>query len=388
LPLRILIDANPVIHGERAVRRNSRNLIEHLLKRNSGIEYILFYHDWRDNRESRISLVPHGIHREYVCRLPGRVYEWSWRHLSRPVVESFVSPIDLIYGTDLIFPPSRQAIAMSTLRGAVYLIAPELTPPGHADTLKRALHYALKESDYFLAVSNQTKQDFVKYLDLPQNRIFVSSHGVDPGMRRLDDRELVKRTLQDRFQLRNPYILNVGVLSHNKNIIRMIKAFMLITSENPDLMLVLAGPFENAHHDAVSLVKKTVLEHRVRFLGLLSPDGDDLLYLYNGAEVLLHPSLFEGWTAPPLEAMACGIPVVASNASSIPETCGNAAYFIDPLNIDSIAQGVRSVLLNADLRRSMIEKGYRRVKECQWSDSASRLEDIFNELILLGRWRK
>lgn len=383
--MRILIDANPVIHGERAVQRNSRNLIDHLVRRDSDIEYILFYHDWRGNRNPRIALPTGGIHREFVCRLPGELLEWSWRHYSWPAVESLVGSVDLVYGTDLIFPPARRSLTMSTLRGIVYLAAPELTSPGHAESLSRALDYAMRESDYYLAVSEQTKRDFMNYLNLPEDRIRVSPHGVDPHMHRVEDRGVVRSVLQERFQLIKPYLLYVGAISHNKNILRLVEAFALISTEFPDLTLVLAGPFENAYDEAVRYVKEKGLEDSVRFLGPVSPEGDDINHLYNGAEVLIHPSLYEGWVAPPVEAMACGIPVVASNASSIPETCGGAALLVDPLNIESIAQGIREVLDDRPIRKSLIESGFRRVKECQWSDSAARLEGIFRELIQSGK---
>ncbi|MFA4909861.1 MAG: glycosyltransferase family 1 protein [Desulfobacteria bacterium] len=383
--MRILIDANPVIHGERAVQRNSRNLIDHLVKRESDIEYILFYYSWRGTRNSMIAIPTGRGHREFVCRLPGRLLEWSWRHYSWPAIESFVGAVDLVYGPDLVFPPARRAITMSTLHGIVYVAAPELTTPGHAEPLRRALDYAMRESDYYLAVSEQTKRDFMNYLNLPANRIRVSPHGVDPHMHRVEDRELVRSILRERFQLTKPYLLYVGALSSNKNILRLVEAFAFISTEFPDLTLVLAGPFENAYDEAVRSVREKGLENRVRFLGPVSPEGDDIMHLYNGAEVLIHPSLYEGWVAPPLEAMACGIPVVASNVSSIPETCGGAALLVDPLNIGSIAQGIRDVLDNLPLRQSLIERGFRRVKECQWSDSAARLEGIFRELIQSGQ---
>jgi glycosyltransferase involved in cell wall biosynthesis len=274
---------------------------------------------------------------------------------------------------------------MSTFHGIVYWVAPELTTPGHAELLSRALNYAMRESDYFLAVSEQTKQDFMNYLNIPADRIRVSPHGVDPHMHRVEDRKLVGYVLRERFQLTKPYLLYVGALSRNKNILRLVEAFALISTEFPDLTLVLAGPFENAYDEAVRTAREKGLENRVRFLGPVSPEGDDITHLYNGAEVLIHPSLYEGWVAPPLEAMACGIPVVASNVSSIPETCGGAALLVDPLNIGSIAQGIRDVLSDPQLRQSLIERGFRRVKECQWSDSAARLEGIFRELIQSGQ---
>ena len=383
--MRILIDANPVIHGERAVQRNSRNLIDHLVKRDSDVEYILFYYDWRGNRNPRIDLPTGGIHREFVCRLPGRLLEWSWRHYSWPAVESLVGSVDLVYGTDLVCPPARRPVTMSTLRGIVYWAAPELTTPGYVEPLRRALDYAMRESDYYLAVSEQTKRDFMNYLNLPADRIRVSPHGVDPRMHRVEDRKLVRSVLRERFQLIKPYLLYVGALSHNKNILRLVEAFALISKEFPNLTLVLAGPYENAYDESVRSAREKGLENRVRFLGPVSHEGDDITHLYNGAEVLIHPSLYEGWTAPPLEAMACGIPVVASDVSSIPETCGGAALLIDPLNVGSIAEGIRNVLHNPQLRQSLIERGFRRVNECCWSDSAARLERIFRELIRSGK---
>lgn len=383
--MRILIDANPVIHGERAIRRHSRNLINHLLDRDSGIAYILFYYDWRRNRNPRIEIPAERGHREFVCRMPGRFMEWAWRRYSWPPIESFVGTVDLLYGPDLVFPPARRAITMSTLHGIVYITAPELTTPSHAKSLRRALDYAMRESDYFLAVSEQTKQDFMNHLNLPADRIRVSPHGVDPRLHRLENRELLRSVLWERFRLTKPYLLYVGALSRNKNILRLVDAFAMISTDFPDLTLVLAGPFENAYDEAVRSTREKALENRVRFLGPVSPEGDDITHLYNGAEVLIHPSLYEGWVAPPVEAMACGTPVVAANASSIPETCGGAALLVDPLNIESIAQGIRDVLNNHTLRQSLIERGFRRVKECQWSDSAARLEGIFRELIQSGQ---
>lgn len=383
--MRILIDANPVIYGERAVRRHSRNLIDQLVKRESDIEYILFYYSWRGTRNLMIAIPTGRGHRKFVCRMPGRFMEWAWRNYSWPTIESFVGAVDLVYGPDLVFPPARRAITMSTLHGIVYITAPELTTPGHAESLRRALNYAMRESDYFLAVSEQTKRDFMNYLNLPADRIRVSPHGVDPRMHRVEDRELVRSALRERFQLIKPYLLYVGALSHNKNILRLVEAFATISTEFPDLTIVLAGPFENAYDEAVRSAREKGLENRVRFLGPVSPEGDDITHLYNGAEALIHPSLYEGWVAPPIEAMACGTPVVAANASSIPETCGDAAFLVDPMNIEAIAQGARNVLSDPQLRQSLIERGFRRVKECQWSDSAARLEGIFKEIIQSGK---
>lgn len=383
--MRVLVDATPLVHGERAVRRNSRNLLMHLVERSGEVEYVLFYNDWRNNSTFHIHLPEAGPHSEYVFRLPGRFIEWSWQKFSLPAIEHFVGNFDLVYGTDLFFPPSRRAVTMTTLRGIAQVVVPDLLMASHASSLNRALNYALKHSDYFLAVSEHTKREIVEILKIDPDRVRVSAHGVDPQMRKIKDHYLVKKTIETRFGLDRPYVLYVGAISHIKNILRIIDAYSMLRSSVPDIPMVLAGPFENAYSEAVSLVDKLGLARQVKFLGSVSPDTDDLVYLYNGAKLLLYPTLHEGWTAPPLEAMACGVPVIASNCSSIPETCGGAARLVDPLSVEAISKEAVSLLKDDDLRASMIERGFRRVEECQWSRSAQRLEAIFKELVALGR---
>ena len=383
--MRVVVDATPVAYGERAVQRNAENLILHLLTGNGGIDYVIFSLDWRRKIRAHIELPEGSPHR--LCRIPvpGRLLEWSWRHFSCPTIEHMVGQAELVYGTDLLFPPSRRAVTLGTLRGIAYRVLPNLIHPVQRETLECALQYTLRESDYLLVVSHHTKQEAMDFLQVPEHRIKVSPHGVDPRMQRLQDRATVRATLSERHGVERPYLLYVGAISQIKNVLRLVEAFALISSKFPEVELVLVGPADNAYRGARLLAKACGLETRVRFLGSLPPHGHDLVCLYNGAELLIVPSLYEGWTAVPLEAMACGVPVVASDLSSIPETCGGAALFVDPLRAESIAEGAMQVLTDGSLRETLVKRGFERVAACQWSYSAKRLEAIFRELVASGR---
>jgi len=388
--MRIAIDATPVIHGERAVRRNSRNLIQSLLALDTpGVEYVLFYLDWRGNKPGRIHLPQNGHHREYVCRLPWRIIGRSWNALAWPPIESMLGEVDLLYGLDLHFPPTRNAMTMTTLRRIACVSVPHLCAPDQVRGLRQALSYAMKYSDYFLAVSEYTKKEAVEWLAIDLRRIPVSPHGVDPAMHVIGDRRLVAATLKQRFGIVDPYLLYVGAITHRKNVLSLIKAFMIVHKSHDELHLVLVGAPDNASQEVEILIAEEGLAGCVHWLGSFPTESDDLLYLYNGGRMLVYPTLHEGWTAPPLEAMACGIPVVTSDCSSVPETCGDAAHLVDPNSIQSIAAGILRVMEDRKYRWTLVERGLARARECSWEASAARLEAIFADMVAHGkRWSR
>jgi len=388
--VRICIDATSVIHGGRAVRRNSRNLIQGLLALSSrDVEYILFYLDWKGHTAGRV-LLPEGAgHREYVCRIPWQIIGKSWNAFAWPGIESMIGKVDLVYGPDLHFPPARHAVTMTTLRGIAYVAVPELCDAGQVHDLNLALNYAKKNSDYFLAVSEHTKMEAARFLSIDPRRIMVSPHGVEPGMHVIRNREHVASVLAERYAIDYPYLLYVGAITHRKNMVALIKAFVSIRHTFRNLHLVLAGAPDNASDEVNRLIAEEELKPNVHLLGNFAPESDDLLYLYNGALMLTYPTLHEGWTAPPLEAMACGIPVVTSDFSSVPETCGGAAHLVDPNSIASIEAGIRQVLSDEEYRDILVKKGLERAGACSWAQSARRMESIFKKLITHGkRWSK
>lgn len=380
-PMRIALDLTSIVHGARAIRRNSRALAMELLRQAGDIEYVLFYVDRSGRKELRIPIPAGSPHRERAVRLPGRLLAWSWRRFARPAIEDLVGAVDLIFGTDLYFPPARQAAAAVTLHGIAYVTAPESMLPGQAASLRRALAYARREADCLVAVSEHTRKEAMERLEIPGDRIRVCPNAVDPLFHLLDDRPAVPEVLEERWGIRGPYVLYVGALTRLKNVLRAIEAFALVRERHPGLSFLLVGPPGDAEAEARAVAARRCPPGSIRFLGQVPVEDDGLLYLYNGAEAFLFPSLTEGWTGPPLEAMACGVPVVASNVSSLPETCGDAARYVDPLEPEAIARGALDVLEDGALRDDLIDRGLRRAAACRWPRSAEILQGIFRDLV-------
>jgi glycosyltransferase involved in cell wall biosynthesis len=381
----ITIDATPVAHGRRAIRRHTRNLIEALFRAESSNDYKLLYIDWHKKR-SRYCSIPTTLRvDEYVVRIPARFLKTSWQHLGRPMSERLVGPFDILYATDLYFPPANRGMILGSVRGIAYHVIEDKLQPNEVNLLRKGLAYTLKHADYLLAVSNKTREDLMERLAVSSERIYVVPHGVDSRFKTLENREALAIRLQRRLGFTSPYILFVGVIGYHKNVMNLLKAYGILWDRGVKLPLVLAGPPGTAWREAQSWIAQKRLQKDIHLLGLVDQDSDELTDLYNGAAVFVFPSFYEGWSAPPLEAMACGTPVITSNCSSLPETVGNAAIQVDPNNHEELVHVMEKVLSDEMLQSELIRKGLEHVASHTWENAAGKLIDIFAEIHARGR---
>jgi glycosyltransferase involved in cell wall biosynthesis len=376
--MKIWLDATPVIHGERAVRRNTRNLFSALISRHK-VDYGLLYFDWKGNTPGRLALPPEKGLKEKVCRFPVRALLPWWKRFGIPTIERLVGKIDLLYAPDLYFPPVQHGRVLSTIRGVAYLVEGGLLDRNHRQMLTTAFSYACDRSDYFLAVSQATRGDLINHTNIPKDRIFVVTHGVDPVFKTILKPSARKR-VEKRFNLKRPYLLFVGAVAIHKNIMGLLDAFSRVASHEKDIDLVLAGPDETAAVAARERVAQEGLGERVHFLGSIGQEDSALTELYNAAEMLVFPSFYEGWCAPPLEAMACGTPVVCSNIPAVAEVTGDAAILEDPKDPEAFANAITKVLNDTSLRQRMIQSGCDHAAQHSWERAAERLENIFANL--------
>ena len=377
--MKIWIDATPVIHGERAIRRNTRNLLSSLLSRNRA-DYGLLYFDQRGNSPGRLTLPPKGGSRERVRRWPVRLLLPGWRWFGEPSFERLVGKVDLLYSPDLYFPPVRRGKVLSTIRGIVYLKRKDLLNPSQRRRLTKAFSYARLRSNYFLAVSETTRRDLLECTDIPEERIYVVTHGVDPRFKILP-KDSSWQAVRKRFNLNRPYLLYVGAVAIHKNVLGLVEAFSLVASQERNLDLVLAGPEETATYLARAKVYAKQLENRVHFLGQIEQEGPTLVELYNAAEMLVFPSFYEGWCAPPLEAMACGKPAVCSSVPAVAEVVGDAGVLVNPKDPEAIADAICKVLNDSGFRQQLIGNGIDHVAQHTWDRAAEQLETIFANLL-------
>jgi glycosyltransferase involved in cell wall biosynthesis len=250
----------------------------------------------------------------------------------------------------------------------------------HFQLTKRVLRAATR----VFAVSNFTKSEMEKLFEIPGERIEVVYNAIDDrflhGHASATDRELIVQ----RYQVTYPFLLYAGKISPHKNVVRMIEAFSALKTrlekdgELPDLKLIIIGDDLSGNPDLRRTVVRSGVHNDVRFLGFVPIEV--LRIFYDMAKIFVFPSLYEGFGLPPLEAMAHGTPVVASNVSSLPEVVGNAAVLVNPENVFEIMRALHRVLLDRGLRDRMKVRSYQQAARFSWEKSVRRMMDVYREI--------
>ncbi len=251
----------------------------------------------------------------------------------------------------------------------------------------------LMEAKKVFAVSHATRRDAETLLGIPPQHILMIHNAPDPRFLQMaaeltPAQDLERRRLLERYQVSYPFVLYAGAIKPQKNIPRLIEAFAVLRGElssHPrykDLRLIVIGD-EISQYPRVRLAaNQSRIAHAVRFLGFVP--FETLRAFYQSAAVFAFPSLHEGFGLPPLEAMACGVPVLTSNVSSLPEVVGEAALLISPEKVFEIAHGLQELLLNEDLRRDLRAKGYAHVRGFSWDRTAAQVLAAYQEAMRSG----
>jgi glycosyltransferase involved in cell wall biosynthesis len=287
---------------------------------------------------------------------------------------------DLFHAPHYVLPPAVRCRSVVTIHDCIHLMFPQYLPNRAAYAYARgSMWNAARKADRILTVSEASKRDILHFFNVAPDKIDVVYNAIDERFWRVPREEEVAR-VRERYQLAHRFVLYVGNIKPHKNLVRLIEAFDRLRHMEgfEDVKLLIIGDEISKLPALRRAVHSHKLHKQVRFLGYL---GDDTLaILYRLASVFVFPSLYEGFGLPPLEAMACGTPVVTSNVSSLPEVTGDAAVLVDPTQVDSIADGMRRVLANPELAAEMREKGLRRAREFSWERSVERIHDIYEEV--------
>jgi glycosyltransferase involved in cell wall biosynthesis len=302
------------------------------------------------------------------ARHPILWYIWfQWRlprKLKKIRPDIFVSPENYM-------PPGTDIPSLIVMHDLAYEHYPETVPK----LVRRYYKYFFprfgKEAKQVATVSEFTRQDIHKTYSLPLDKISVVFNGVNEDFYPLPEDERAK--VRAEYSEAKPYFFFVGGLYPRKNIGRLIEAFELFKGKTglPHKLLI-AGRAVYGTDTWIKQAKESTYSSDIKFLGRVKSQGE-LNRLYNGAEALAYVSLFEGFGIPCLEAMRCGTPVVASNISSLPEVCGDAAFYVEPESIEAIADGLTAIAKNENLRNELREKGLKRQAEFTWDRTADLL---------------
>ncbi|MGP8247441.1 MAG: glycosyltransferase family 4 protein [Bryobacteraceae bacterium] len=243
----------------------------------------------------------------------------------------------------------------------------------------------LKRASFLIAVSDATRRDVENTMNLPPGRIRRIYNAPDAEFSSGASAPSPEQNgrILERYQIQYPYLLYAGNIRRHKNIPRLVEAFAVLREQlvdQPryrDLHLILIGDTIAQNSAVRQAVFRSRVEHLVRFLGFVP--ADTLRCFYQSAAAFVFPSRYEGFGLPPLEAMACGTPVVTSNVSSLPEVVGDAAMLVNPENVFDIARGIREVLLDQSVRCALVQKGFAQVARFSWQDTARQVLEIYRE---------
>ncbi|MBI2035628.1 MAG: glycosyltransferase family 4 protein [Candidatus Liptonbacteria bacterium] len=355
--------------GSSGIEEYTCSLVDKLLELDGENRYTFFYNGFNKVPLSEARPGSTITNR----RIPNKLLDFSLKFLQWPKIENLTSAN---HQDSLIFSPHFNIIRtklphVMTFHDLSFLHYPEFFP-----IRKKFWHWMqdyknqARKAQKIIAVSEFTKSDLVDFLKIPEEKIKIIYSGVNPSFRKLlpDDAGLL--AAKEKYNLKRPFILYLGTIEPRKNVIALIHAFNLLkdAAHFKELELVIAGGIGWLSEETMREARSSKYCNDIKFIGVI-PTGERV-HVYNLASVFAYPSFFEGFGFPPLEAQACGVPVVASNRTSLPEILGDSAALIDPWRVLELADAVRKILLSSQAKEDLTIRGYENAKKFSWDKTA------------------
>lgn len=312
------------------------------------------------------------------CKLPWLVNSLSWR-ISRflPISYSalFRNNADLTFFFNFLIPYGVKGKAVSVVHDMTYKAFPQTVHEVTKRNLDKHLKASCDRADKIITVSEFSKQEIIKYLNIPENKIIVMPNGIDEKLYHENYTKEQCYKACRKYRIEEPFILYLGTLEPRKNIEKLVQAYALLKNKTAKLpKLVIAGKKGWMFETIFETVRDLKLENRVIFTDYV--EEKEVPLLMKAAELFVFPSLYEGFGLPPLEAMACGTAVISSNVSSLPEVIGDAGILIDPEKEEEIAEAMLKLLTNEQFKIQLEEKGKERAAYYSWKNSARIVEKV------------
>lgn len=317
---------------------------------------------------------------------PGLTLKTSWLPTTQPLVrigwEQLVQPfvlwqekIDLLHSLAFVTPLLSPCPSVITIYDLSFIMFPQSFKYWKRLYLALFTRLSARKARRIITISESTKRDTVHLLGVSSEKVDAVYCGVDKAFHPLPEREIAffrqKRGLPERI------ILFVGTIEPRKNVARLIEAYSHL--RDGQVKLVIGGARGWLYEEVFARVEELGLTGDVLFPGYIPPD--ELPLWYNAAELFVYPSLYEGFGLPPLEAMACGTPVITSNVSSLPEVVGEAGLTVDPIDSKGLAEAMNQVLGSEALRQSMRERGLARAGSFSWAKAARETVEVYRRAL-------
>jgi glycosyltransferase involved in cell wall biosynthesis len=344
-----------------------RNLVEQLHTLNSAHKFILFVAKGDEGSE----LFPGTMQIS-----PVRYGKYSLSELFLFASKARVKGVSVFHSPHYTLPFGLKCQSVVTIHDLIHLRFPIYYP-----LLRRAYSYgmiwhSIHDSRFVITDSEFTKLDILRSFRVREEKIVTIPLGVSEQFHQNVDPSLVE-DFKLKFKLKCPYILFVGNTMHHKGVDVLLRAFKEVIISFPEIELVFAGGVPEADKSIRELMNNLGISKRIKSLGRIS--NEELILAYKGAEMFVLSSLYEGFGLPALEAMACGIPVIVSDAGSLPEVVGNAAFVCKSGNHGMFAEAMITVLRDPMLKNEMIERGRARSARFSWRTTAQKTLEVYEK---------
>ncbi len=384
--MKIIFDGQPLLgQNKTGIAYNEDGLLRGLLKQYGQDQYAVDIFSFKHASEKR-EAVSH-----YSADL--KIYECKWFSGTLFRLLSLIFPIpyclffgqkrDITHFCNFVIPFGVKGKKVVTIHDLAFREYPETVRARTMLMLKRNIKHSIKRADAIVTVSEFTKKELLKYYDVLPQKVTVVPNGVDTAQYHsgysINQIESVKK----KYNIEGKYFLYLGTLEPRKNLCGLLQAYKIfydkIKGVGGDIpKLVLAGGKGWMYHDIFRTAEEVGLEEDIIFTGYV--DEEDKAPLMSGASVFCFPSFYEGFGMPPLEAMACGTPVLTSNNSSLAEVTEGAAVQVAPEDLEEMAEAMGRLWKDRELCAELIEKGFKRVQKYSWENAVKVLHGLYQKL--------
>jgi len=355
--MKIAIDTQTTLGQKTGFGFYVKNLVEALEKVDSKDEYVKI----SPNTEKDFST-------------PQRLF-WDQVTFPRRAAQARV---ELLHQPCFSAPLFYRGKIVVTCHDLISIFFPENLPLASRLFYSKWMPFSYRRADMIIAISEHTKRDIIALLKIPENKIRVIHSAASKDFRPVKSKAQLSR-VQKKYHTGKNYILDVGTLEPRKNLPFLVRAYAIAVREGIEENLVITGKKGWYYDSLFKLVDELELGNKVIFTGYV--EEKDLPALYSGAKAFVFPSIYEGFGLPPLEAMACGTPVVCSSTSSLPEVVGRAGILLLPKDERLWSKNIIKVIKDQKLAKTLSEMGLRQAKKFSWEESARKTIELYKEVI-------
>jgi len=370
--MRVCIDVQSAISQLAGVGRYTKLLVQNLGQVAGDNILVLFYFDFL--HKGAPFNVP-GVTHKAIRWCPGRLVQAAWKTTGWPPFDFFAGAANVYHFPNFILPPLSRGKSVVTIHDMSFLRFPQFAEEKNLRYLTAKIGDTVNRADAVITDSQFSADEIKSLLKVDSSKIFAIHPGVSADFG-APPQQQIQRTLSE-FNLDRPYILTVGTLEPRKNIEFLIEVFERLSGF--DGYLVLAGMHGWKCEAIIERIKNSSCASRIKMLGHV--DDSKLPSLYAGAELFVITSLYEGFGFPPLEAMACGTPVVSSTGGSLPEVLGNGAALVDGFDAEKWVSKIRNALTDSNARRRLQETGSAQAAKYQWVETARKTWDVYKKVL-------